>query len=77
MTDGPDPSDIEAPEIEPQDRFIAPDQPEDQGKRLEGTQPDPALEEKEPESEREERAGEDRVDESGEESFPASDPPAY
>ena len=29
MTEQDRPSDIEAPEIEPQDRFISPDQPED------------------------------------------------
>ena len=77
MTEQDRPSDIEAPEIEPQDRFISPDQPEDDATRLTETEPDPALDEEPDDRERGSRRdeAEDRVDEESEQSFPASDPP--
>lgn len=82
MPDPDRPSDIEAPEIEPQDRFITPDQPEDDASRLASAEPDPALEEQ-PEDPPRAPAGPDpatddeKRDQEVEQSFPASDPPAY
>ena len=79
MSEQPRPTDIEAPEIEPQDRFIAPQQPEDQAQRLDDVEPDPALEEGEddPASEPGPEPAGDKVDRESEQSFPASDPPSY
>jgi hypothetical protein len=71
------PTDVEAPEIAPQDRFIAPDQPEDPAARLDQVEPDEALDEQPSEGSGQATSTDrDEVDEEVAESFPASDPPA-